>query len=93
MSYEPEPNSPIADETLDLNLPESLEIVQLLTLVGDYHASGLYVRPDQGHGGGDIEASRADKGKRAVSACGVGFEIQRFRDDPQGQLGDDSSDG
>ena len=43
MSYEPEPNEAIADETLDLNLPESLEIVQLLTLVGDYlHLDYMY---------------------------------------------------
>lgn len=43
MSYEPEPNSAISDETLDLNLPESLEIVQLLTLVGDYlHLDYMY---------------------------------------------------
>jgi len=43
ISYEPEPNLPAADETLDLNLPESLEIVQLLTLVGDYlHLDYMY---------------------------------------------------
>ena len=43
MSSEPEPNVAIADETLDLNLPESLEIIRLLALVGDYmHLDYMY---------------------------------------------------
>ena len=49
-SYEPEPNTAIANETLDLNLPERLNIVDLLGLVGEYMHLDYMYDPDKVRG-------------------------------------------